>query len=556
MTFKDEDERPIRAIRLLSAGATFNSKLGHPGVPMGMAPVTHVLFSRFLRCSPAHPGWLNRDFWNGRACILQYIMLHLLGYEITMDYLKNFRQLDSITPGHPENFETPGVEVTTGLLGQGIANAVGLAIAQAHTAAVFNRPGFSIDNFTYCFLGDGCLQEGVASEASSLAGHLQLGNLICIYDDNRISIDRNINCSFTEDVVKRYGSYGWHVLWVKTETQIWPRSRRPFNSTHGVHGNPFKADNIKQLKSKWGFNADEAFHVPEEVYKAYQDRAAEGLAAKQTWGSLLAKRLTGTLPQGWEADFPAFSPSDPTMATRNLSETVLSNMHVIIHELIGGLSDLTLDFQAPGLEDVLRDYSGLYLRYGVREHTMGAIMNGFAAYGIALLYGGTFLNFVSYAAGAARLSALSRLRIICLATHDSMLWDKMDLHISPSRHQCTSVRCPTVQSGDLPTETKQVPLILSLILSYGAPRLRKLRGGYVVSESDSSADITLVGTGSEVALCVETAGYLSEQHGLKSCVVSLPCWEHGGLTHQQFGIDTFGASFTKEGVAKRAIATI
>ncbi|KAM6536549.1 Transketolase [Fusarium falciforme] len=215
MTFKDDDERAIKAIHLLAADATFNSKSGHPGAPMGMAPVAHMLFSRLLRCSPAHPGWLNRDRFvlsNGHACILQYIMLHLRGYEITMDDLKTF----DITPGHPENFETPGVEVTTGPLGQGIANAVGLAIAQTHTPAVFNRPGYSIvDNFIYCFLGHGCLQEGVVSEASSLAGHLQLGNLICIYDDNRITIDGNINFSFTEDAVKRYESYGWHVVVVE-----------------------------------------------------------------------------------------------------------------------------------------------------------------------------------------------------------------------------------------------------------------------------------------------------------------------------------------------------
>ncbi|KAJ3468376.1 hypothetical protein MRS44_002441 [Fusarium solani] len=548
MTFKDDDERAIMAIRLLAADATFNGKSGHPRAPI---------------------------------------------YETTMDVLKNFRQLGSITPGHPENFETPGIEVTTGPLGQGIANAVGRAIAQAHTAAVFNRPGFSIvDNFTYCFLGDDCLQEGVAPEASPLAGHLQLGNLICIYDANRITIDGNINCSFTEDVVKLYESYGWHVVVVEDGNtdlatieaviqQCKEETTRPSiiklritigygsleEGTHGVHGNPLKADDIKQLKSKWGFNADEAFHVPEEnsLLAKYADQFPELHADLQ-------RRPTGTLPQGWEAALPSFSPSDPAVATRKLSETVLFKIHVIVPGLIGGSSDLTpsnltrwastVDFQAPGLEDVPGGYSGRYLRYGLREHAMSAIMNGLAPIE-TLVYFRAMPKFSVWRPADGNETSAAYLVSLKSMSTPSIL--------ALSRQNLPQLRGSSVEKAS--------------------------RGGYVVSESDSSADITLIGTGLEVALCVETVGYRSEQHGLKVRVVSLPCWEvfdaqsedykrsalGSGMpslsvevlstvgwqrwTHKQFGIDTFGAStpadvlfakfeFIKEGVAKRAIATI
>ncbi|KAL6356950.1 hypothetical protein LRP88_10563 [Fusarium phalaenopsidis] len=414
------------------------------------------------------------------------------------------------------------------------------------------------------------------------------------------------------DVVKRYESYGCHVVMVEDGNidlatieaaiqQCKEETTRPSiiklrttigygsleEGTHGVHGNPLKADDIKQLKSKWGFNANEAFHVPEEVYQAYQNRAAEGLAAKQAWESLLAKcadqfpelhadlqrRPTSTLPQGWEASPPSFSPSDPAVATQKLSETILSKIHAIVPELIGGSSDLrpsnltrwasAVDFQAPGLEDIPGDYLGRYLRYGVREYALGAIMNGLAAYGTVLPYGGTFLNFVSYAAGAVRLSALSRIRVIWVATHDSIALGQDEPTHQPIEtlvHFRTMPNCSVWRPAD-GNETSATYLVslksmsTPSILALSRQNLPQLRGSSVEKAS--------------------RGGYVSEDYKrsvLGSGVPSLSVkalstvgWQR--WTHQQFGIDTFGASapadvlfakfeFSKEGVAKHAISTI
>ncbi|PHH83920.1 hypothetical protein CDD83_2795 [Cordyceps sp. RAO-2017] len=664
MGYGEIDQKAINTIRLLAVDATFHSNSGHPGAPMGMAPVAHVLFNKFMKFNPKNPKWLNRDRFvlsNGHGCMLQYALLHLFGYDLSMDDLKAFRQVDSRTPGHPEAHDTPGIEVTTGPLGQGVCNAVGLAIAQAHTAAVFNRPGFDVvDNHTFCFLGDGCLMEGISSEASSLAGHLQLGNLICIYDDNHISIDGNTNCAFTEDVAKRYEAYGWHVVCVddgdndlaaieaairkckevkdkpsmiKLKTTIGYGSLQ--QGTGGVHGSPLKADDIKQVKQKWGFNPDQSFHVPKDVYELYGKHSSEGAAAEKQWNELLSKyaqqfpkehaelqrRLKGELPQGWEKSLPTYTPSDAAVATRKLSETVLSKIESAVPELLGGSADLTgsnltrwksaVDFQPKATG--LGDYSGRYIRYGVREHAMGAIMNGLAAYGTILPYGGTFLNFVSYAAGAVRLSALSQVRLIWVATHDSIgLGEDGPTHqpIETMAHFRALPNCMVWRPADgnetsaayyVALTSKHTPSILALSRQ-NLPQLesssieRASKGGYVVHDVQG-ANITLVSTGSEVGICIDAAKYLEEKHKLKARVVSMPCfevfdqqskeyrlsvlpdgvpslsvevmstmgWER--YTHEQFGINRFGASgaykdvykkfeFTPEGVAKRAVATV
>ncbi|KAG5985563.1 hypothetical protein E4U54_005950 [Claviceps lovelessii] len=628
-----------------------------------MAPVAHVLFNKFMKFNPKNPKWLNRDRFvlsNGHGCMLQYALLHLFGYDLSIQDLKDFRKVDSKTPGHPEAHDTPGIEVTTGPLGQGVCNAVGLAMAQAHTAAVFNKPGFDVvDNYTYCFLGDGCLMEGISSEASSLAGHLQLGNLICIYDDNHISIDGDTNCAFTEDVVKRYESYGWHVVVVedgdsdlagmeaaikkcqevkdkpsiiKLKTTIGYGSLQ--EGTHGVHGSPLKADDIKQLKKKWNF-PEEPFHVPKEVYDLYGKHSSEGAALEEKWNQLMAKyaekypseyadlerRQKGDLPEGWEKKLPVYTPADSAVASRKLSETVLSKIESVIPELFGGSADLTgsnltrwkeaVDFQAKATG--LGDYSGRYVRYGVREHGMGAIMNGLAAYGTILPYGGTFLNFVSYAAGAVRLSALSQIRAIWVATHDSIgLGEDGPTHqpIETLAHFRALPNCMVWRPADgnetsaayyVALTSKHTPSILALSRQ-NLPQLegstieKASKGGYVLREVPG-ANITLVSTGSEVSICLEAAKYLEEKHGVKARIVSIPCfevfdaqskdyrlsvlpdgvpslsvevmstmgWER--YTHEQFGINRFGASgaykdvykkfeFTPEGIAKRAVATI
>ncbi|KAH6899745.1 Transketolase, thiamine diphosphate binding domain-containing protein [Thelonectria olida] len=663
MGYTELDQKAINSIRVLAADATFNSNSGHPGAPMGMAPVAHVLFNKFMKFNPKNPDWLNRDRFvlsNGHGCMLQYALLHLFGYDLSLDDLKAFRRVDSRTPGHPEAHDTPGIEVTTGPLGQGICNAVGLAIAQAHTAACFNKPDFDlINNYTYCFLGDGCLMEGVSSEASSLAGHLQLGNLIAVWDDNHISIDGNTNVAFTEDVHKRYEAYGWHVVVVDdgdSDLEAIEKALREAQSvtdkpsliklkttigygslnqgTHGVHGSPLKADDIKQLKEKFGFNPEESFAVPQEVYDFYGKHSSEGAAAEEEWNQLLAKygesyaaehadlirRQTGDLPEGWEKALPVYTPADSAIASRKLSETVLSKVESVIPELFGGSADLTgsnltrwkdaVDFQPKSTG--LGDYSGRYVRYGVREHAMGAIMNGLSAYGTILPYSGTFLNFVSYAAGAVRLSALSQVRNIWVATHDSIgLGEDGPTHqpIETLAHFRALPNCMVWRPADgnecsgayyVALTAKHTPSIIALSRQ-NLPQLegstieKAAKGGYVLHEVEG-ADITLISTGSEVAIAVDAAKQLDGQ-GIKARIVSMPCTEvfdqqdkeyrlsvlpdgipslsievmttHGWerYAHEQFGLNRFGASgaykdvynkfeFTPEGIAKRAVKTV
>lgn len=509
-------------------------------------------------------------------------------------------------------------------------------MAQAHTAAVFNKPGFDlVDNYTYSFLGDGCLMEGVSSEASSLAGHLQLGNLICIYDDNHISIDGDTNCAFTEDVVKRYESYNWHVVTVDDgdtdlegieaaikqcqEVKDKPsliklRTTIGFGSlqegTHSVHGSALKVDDIKQLKKKFGFNPDETFTVPQEVYDLYGKHSSEGAAHEETWNKLfakygesfasehadLARRQTGDLPEGWEKSLPLYTPKDSAVASRKLSEIVLGKIEGVLPELFGGSADLTgsnltrwkeaVDFQPPATG--LGDYTGRYVRYGVREHAMGAIMNGLAAYGTILPYGGTFLNFVSYAAGAVRLSALSQIRALWIATHDSIgLGEDGPTHqpIETLAHFRALPNCMVWRPADgnetsaayyVSLTSKHTPSIMAfsrqnLPQLEGSTLEKASKGGYVLHEVEGAA-ITLVSTGSEVCICVDAAKELEEKHNIKTRIVSIPCFEvfdtqskeyrlsvlPDGIpslsvevmstmgweryTHEQFGLNRFGAS--------------
>jgi transketolase len=552
--------------------------------------------------------------------------------------------VDSATPGHPESHDTEGVEVTTGPLGQGFANAVGLAIAEKQTGATFNKPGFElINNYTYVFLGDGCHMEGVTSEAASLAGHLQLGGLIAIYDDNKISIDGSTNVAFTEDVPKRFAAYGWHTLTVvdgdhdlegieaaikqaqavtDKPTLISLKTTIGFGSkqqgTHGVHGAPLKADDVTQLKKQFGFDPEKTFVVPQEVYDQYHKHGAEGAAKEQEWEQLLSKysqshaaeaadlkrRLTGQLPEGWEKSLPTYSPSDAAVATRKLSEVILTKVEEAVPEMLGGSADLTpstltrwktaVDFQPPSTG--LGDWSGRYIRYGVREHGMGAIMNGLAAYGTLIPTSGTFLNFVSYAAGAVRLSALSQVRVIWVATHDSIgLGEDGPTHqpIETLAHFRAVPNVMVWRPADgnetsaayyVALTSKHTPSILALSRQ-NLPQLENstvahaIKGGYVVHEAEK-ADITLVSTGSEVGICVDAVKYLKDNHNLTARVVSLPCFEvfdtqskeyrlsilPDGIpslsveamstmgweryTHEQFGLNRFGASGNYKDVYK------
>ncbi|KAJ7752057.1 transketolase [Mycena metata] len=589
-TPQSSDDVAIATIRTLAADVVAKSNSGHPGAPMGMAPVAHILFSRFVNANPKNSKWFNRDRFvlsNGHACVLQYTLLHLLGYKLSLNDLKEFRQLDSLTPGHPEAGHTDGIEVTTGPLGQGFANGVGLAIAQAHLGAVYNKDGFDlINNFTYVFCGDGCLMEGVASEAASLAGHLQLGNLIVVYDDNHISIDGDTAVAFTENVEGRFTSYGWQVLRVdngdsdlaaiynaiaearlekgkptiiKLKTTIGFGSKQ--QGTHGVHGSPLKADDIAALKTKFGFSPDEKFHIPKETYDAYAEVAKRGAASEASWNDLLAsygkkyptehaeltRRISGKLPEGWEKSLPVYKISDAAQASRKLSEIVLTALSPVIPDLMGGSADLTgsnltkvkgsTDFQPPSTK--LGTYAGTYIRYGVREHAMGAIANGLSAYGGIVPFVATFLNFVSYAAGAVRLSALSKTQVIWVATHDSIgLGEDGPTHqpVETNAHFRATPNLAFWRPADgnetsaayaVALKSTHTPSILSLSRQ-NLPNLEKStiehasRGGYVVHE-EQNEDLTIVSSGSEVSIAVEAAKKLKEQ-GIKTRVVSLPCW--------------------------------
>ncbi|SCV04592.1 LANO_0G11144g1_1 [Lachancea nothofagi CBS 11611] len=661
--FTDLDKLAVSTIRLLAVDQVAAANSGHPGAPLGLAPAAHVIWKQ-MKLNPGDPGWINRDRFvlsNGHACALLYAMLHLSGFDFKIEDLQQFRQLGSKCPGHPE-FELPGVEVTTGPLGQGVSNAVGLAIAQANFAATYNKPGFTLsDSYTFTFLGDGCLQEGVSSETSSLAGHLQLGNLIALYDDNQITIDGATNVSFTEDVAKRYEAYGWEVLHVANGNedldglaQAIAQAKRSkdkptlikitttigFGSlqagSHSVHGAPLKLDDVKQLKTNMGFDPERSFVVPQEVYDLYNTQIIQpGVQQYEAWtklvqeysakypelGAEVQRRLAGDLPRDWEAALPVYKPEDDAVATRKLSEIVLQNIQATLPEMIGGSADLTpsnltrwkeaVDFQPPA--SGLGDYVGRYIRYGVREHGMGAIMNGISAFGANYkAYGGTFLNFVSYAAGAVRLSALSGHPVIWVATHDSIgLGEDGPTH-QPIETLAHFRALPNMQvwrpadgnevsaAYKVALTHKHTPAIIALSRQnlpqlQGSSIEKAMRGGYVLQDADN-ADITLVSTGSEVSLAVEAAKVLAEKK-INVRIVSLPDFHTfdqqseeyqlsvfpdnvpimsievlatsgwAKYAHESFGIDHFGASgkapeiykkfeFTPEGVATRAEKTV
>ncbi|GAA94459.1 uncharacterized protein L969DRAFT_97334 [Mixia osmundae IAM 14324] len=652
MTFEAhaDDWTCINTIRTLSLDVVNKANSGHPGAPMGMAPVAHILWSRFMRCNPKSSHWPNRDRFvlsNGHACALQYVLLHLLGYKLSMDDLKSFRQVDSTCNGHPEVHHTDGVEVTTGPLGQGFGNAVGLAMAQAQVGATFNKDGFSLfDNYTYMFTGDGCLQEGVASEAASLAGHLQLGNLIAIYDSNKITIDGDTAVSFTEDVTKRMEAYGWHCQTVEQGDDdlegmysailaaqqvkdkpsfITLKTTIGFGSklqgTHGVHGNPLKPDDTEAIKKKFGFDPAAKFAIPDATKTAYAKIGERGAKLESDWTELLSKytekfsaegkdlerRLAGKLPDGWEKCLPVYSQKDDAIASRKLSETVITKLADAVPEFVCGSADLTgsnltrwktaTDFQPPSTG--LGSYAGRYMRYGIREHGMGAIANGMAAYGGNLILPAisTFANFTSYAAGAIRLSALSGFRVIWVATHDSIgLGEDGPTHqpievaahfrALPNMHVWRPADGNETSAAYLMAMMNATTPSMLLLTRQNLPQLENstiahaTKGGYVVHDTDGETDLTYVSTGSEVSICMEAAKILMDK-GVKVRVVSLPCFEifaaqpkdyrmsilpdghpvlsveaystvsWGALAHEHYGMSTFGASGPYKDVYKK-----
>ncbi|RUO24318.1 transketolase [Aliidiomarina minuta] len=576
------------AIRALSMDAVQQAKSGHPGAPMGMADIAEVLWRDYLQHNPQNPDWANRDRFvlsNGHGSMLIYSLLHLSGYDLDISELKNFRQLHSKTPGHPEYGYTPGVETTTGPLGQGLSNAVGMAIAEKVLAAQFNKPGHDvIDHHTYTFLGDGCLMEGISHEVCSLAGTLGLGKLIAFYDDNGISIDGDVEGWFTDDTVKRFESYGWHVIAdvdghdsdavkqaielarkeTKRPTMICCKTVIGFGApnkqgSESSHGAPLGDDEIVLARKELGWEYG-AFEIPDDVYSQWSAKD-KGATLEQQWdqkftayeaahpelAAELKRRLSGDLPANWEQLAQAYveklQANPEKVATRKASQQALNAFGPALPELLGGSADLagsnlTIWDQSKPLTQ--QDSSGNYIYYGVREFGMSAIMNGIALHGGFIPYGATFLMFMEYARNAVRMASLMKQPAIFVYTHDSIgLGEDGPTH--QPVEQLSSLRltpnldtwrpCDQVESAvswRAAIERREGPTALVFTRQGLEPQQRDAqqladiaRGGYVLKDFAAEPELILIATGSEVELAMQAAQKLSEQ-GEKVRVVSMP----------------------------------
>ncbi|MBD2663729.1 transketolase [Richelia sinica FACHB-800] len=585
------EELCINSIRFLAIDAVEKAKSGHPGLPMGAAPMAFVLWDRFMRINPKNPQWFNRDRFvlsAGHGSMLQYALLYLAGYDsVTIEDIQQFRQWESKTPGHPENFVTPGVEVTTGPLGQGIANGVGLAIAEAHLAAKYNKPNATIvDHYTYVILGDGCNMEGVSGEAASFAGHLGLGKLIALYDDNHISIDGSTDVAFTEDVSKRFEAYGWHVLhvengntdleaiakaieaakavtdkpsFIKVTTTIGYGSPNKAN-TAGVHGAALGADEVALTRQNLGWTY-EPFVIPQEVLNHTRKAVERGATYEADWNKAFAdykakypqeaaefeRYVSGKLPEGWDKVLPTYTPEDKALPTRKHSETCLNKLSAVLPELIGGSADLTHSnlTELKGKGDFQKgQYQNPNIHYGVREHGMGAIVNGIALHGSGLIpYGATFLIFSDYMRAPIRLSALSQAGAIWVMTHDSIGQGEDGPTHQPIETLASLRAIPnltvirpadgTETSGAYKVAIERAKNNAPTLLAFTRQNVPNLagtsiegvgKGGYVLVDSRGTPDIILIATGSEVSLAVTAAEKLTAE-GKKVRVVSLPAWD-------------------------------
>lgn len=588
----------VNTIRTLAMDAVQAANSGHPGAPMGLAAAAYVLWTRVLKHNPKNPDWVDRDRFvlsGGHASMLLYSMLHLSGYKLSLKEIKNFRQWGSQTPGHPEFGHTAGVETTTGPLGQGFANAVGMAMAERHLAAIYNRGSQKIvDHHTYIMCGDGDLMEGITSEAASLAGHLGLGRLICIYDDNKISIEGSTDLAFTENVAARFRAYHWQVLQVKDgidlaaiekalkearaekakPTLIALRTHIAYGSpnkqdTHGAHGAPLGADEIRLTKENLGWPKNKKFYVPEKVRKAFGKFTDKGRKAEKAWKNKVkayAKKypelaqswqtaIGGTLPPGWDAGIPTFR-DGKAIATRAASGQVLNALAENLPTLFGGSADLapsnntiiksSFDFQK-------KSYAGRNIRFGVREHAMGAILSGMALHKGLRPYGGTFLVFADYCRPAIRLAALMKQPVIYVFTHDSVAVGEDGPTHQPVEHLAALRAIPgltVIRPADA-TETaaawrvaiKSTNAPVALILSrQNLPVLDRTfypsatalaKGAYILSDSKGKPDVILIGSGSEVSICLEAQSSLSNQ-GVSARVVSMSSWELFERTSQAY----------------------
>jgi transketolase len=586
--FSDIDNLSINTIRFLSVDMVQEANSGHPGLPLGAAPMAYVLWSRFLRFNPGDPHWPNRDRFilsAGHGSALLYSLLHLFGYNLPLEEIKRFRQIGSKTPGHPESVLTQGVEVTTGPLGQGFANGVGVALAEAYLAAKSNRPDYKIiDHYTYGIISDGDLMEGVASEAASLAAHLKLGKLIYLYDDNKISLDGPTSLTFTEDVPARFRAYGWQTLTVEDGNNLQAIESAireaqadgekptlisvktvigygsPQAGTSKVHGNALGEENIRQTKEFFGWDPRKTFYIPGEVKTYLLEQGKSGAALQEQWNKqldeftkaypeeagVLKLSFSGDLPKEWDKDLPVFAANE-AMATRQASGKALDTLKRNIPWMIGGSADLASSNETPKKED-LSFQPGLYrhsnIWFGVREHAMGAVLNGIASHSGVRVYGGTFLTFSDYMRGAIRLAALSEAPVTYIFTHDSIgLGEDGPTH-QPVEHITALRTIPnltvirpgdaneTVEAWRIAVQRMKGPV--ALILSRqkmptldrnkfaSAKNLEK--GAYILLDSEGTPEIILIGTGSELHLVIEAQELLMKE-GIKVRVVSMPSWE-------------------------------
>jgi len=593
----------INTIRMLSADAVQFANAGHPGMPMGAAAMAFTLWSRFLKYNPRNPNWEDRDRFvlsAGHGSMLLYSLLHLTGYDLPLDELKRFRKWGSKTPGHPERGETPGVEVSTGPLGQGFGNGVGMAIAEAWLAARYNRPGHKIvDHYTYAICGDGDLMEGVTQEAASLAGHLRLGKLIYLYDQNHISLAGSTDLDFTEDVGRRFEAYGWHTRAVPdgndTEDvalaiqEAQAEDRRPslilahthigYGSPHkqdnfSSHGNPLGEEELQLTKKALGWPTMDKFYLPQDALDFFREAVPQGAAAEKEWrtkfeayqkafpkeAAEFQQIMSGKLPENLSADLPKWNSTDKPIATRAAGGAALNALAKRIPNIIGGSADLNpstdtalkemgdfqpAEFGGPGTQGAVGaewSYAGRNTAFGVREHAMGAAVNGMAAHGGVLPFSATFFNFSDYMKPAIRLGALSHLKVVYVFTHDSIgLGEDGPTH-QPVEQLAALRAVPNltlIRPAD-PNEVSEAwafaiehdgPTVL-VFTRQAVPHLDRSRakdpavakGAYILSEADSQPDVILIGTGSEVSLCVKAQATLLKA-GVKARVVSMPSWE-------------------------------
>jgi transketolase len=599
------DDLCVNTLRFLSVDAVQKADSGHPGLPLGAAPMAYVLWTRFLRHSPANPAWLDRDRFvlsAGHGSMLLYSLLHMTGYDLPLEQIKHFRQWGSLTPGHPERGLTPGIETTTGPLGQGFANGVGMAMAETHLAARYNRPGFDVvDHFTYGIVSDGDLMEGVASEAASLAGHLQLGKLIYLYDDNQVTLSAGTDITFSEDRARRFQAYGWHTQSVddgndlaaigqaldnaRAETRrpslILVRTHLGYGSpnrqdTYKAHGSPLGEEEVRLTKQNLGWPTEPAFYIPEPAQAHFRRALEEGQHRETEWNTRfsaytqafpeLAEELLnatrGELPAGWDRDIPLFPADTKGIATRVASGKVMNAIAPRLPSLIGGSADLDPstftalsglgDFEAPGASARDRQGSegggwsrtGRNLHFGVREHGMGAILNGLAAHGGTIPFGATFLIFSDYMRPPIRLAALMHLRVIYVFTHDSLALGEDGSTHQPVE-QLASLRAvpnlnvirpadanETAVAWRVALETRDGPTAL-ILTRQNVPTFDRAqfaaadglrRGGYILADAPGGKPaLILIATGSEVALVMAARERLLAQN-IAVRVVSLPCW--------------------------------